>query len=251
MAGDWIKMLVDVHEKPEVIHISDSLKMDVYAVVGRLHRIWSWFSVHTCAGNAPGVTPAFIDRLVSHEGFAAAMAEVAWLSARNDRLTLPNFDRHNSKSAKSRALLRDRVKRSRNASTVTPPLPEKRREEKSTVDANASTEGGAAAPPKTAPPPDDVPIPLELDTVPFRTAWDEYLAYRKRKKLKPLLPVSIGKQFAEMAAWGAEDAVRAINKTIANGWQGLFPPSSNDRTKAPPKVDPRFKLNDQEQLPLR
>jgi hypothetical protein len=82
---------------------------------------------------------------------------------------------------------------------------------------------------KATPSTDCPPIPETLDVPKFRSAWAEYMAYRKRKKLRSLLPVSIAKQFAEMAEWGPDDAVQSINKTIANGWQGLFPLSPNDR----------------------
>ena len=68
-------------------------------------------------------------------GFADALEEVGWLSA-DDELTLPNFDRHNGKTAKTRAQTKNRVEVLRsernncNAASVTTALPEKRREEK-------------------------------------------------------------------------------------------------------------------------
>lgn len=115
----WIKMQHDVGEKPEVVSIACRLCMDRFAVIGRLHKVWSWFDQHTGDGSASGITPAFLDQLVLHEGFAASMTAVGWLVPRHGSLVVPNFDRHNSKSAKDRALAAVRQSRSRNASCAT------------------------------------------------------------------------------------------------------------------------------------
>jgi len=113
----------DVGEKPEVVAIAQRLAMDRFAVVGRLHKVWCWFDQQTRNGNAPGLTPAFLDSLVAHEGFAAEMVAVGWLSTRNGHVSVPKFDRHNSKSAKERALAAARKSRSRHAPSVNKPAP--------------------------------------------------------------------------------------------------------------------------------
>jgi hypothetical protein len=71
----------------------------------------------------------FIDGMVGSQGFAASMQKVGWLTDDG----VPNFDRHNGKPAKERALTQSRVKRLRNADGVTSALPEKRREEKTPI----------------------------------------------------------------------------------------------------------------------
>lgn len=138
MAGDWIKMECCLHEKPEVAALAARLKTDPFTVVGRLHRLWSWFSAHTESG-AADISTAFLDGIVALPGFADALADVRWLEARNGRVSLPNWDRHMSSSAKARALSAARMKRARERD-VTPVLrcernisatrEEKRREEK-------------------------------------------------------------------------------------------------------------------------
>lgn len=137
MAGDWIKMEINLHEKPEVIKIAGELGLDRYSVVGRLHRLWSWFNAHTVDGHAHGVTDVTVDELVSHQGFAAALRQVGWLLDGDDGVLVPAFDKHNGESAKKRAQSADRQRRSRanrdtgHANSVTEARPEKRREEKS------------------------------------------------------------------------------------------------------------------------
>lgn len=109
MAGDWIPMRNDLIDDPAVIAIAHSLGMDEYAVVGRLHRLWSWANKHLTTGNAHGVTSEWLDRYVSSPGFAAAMLNAGWLRSRTDGIEFPHFDRWNSQSGKQRALTARRV----------------------------------------------------------------------------------------------------------------------------------------------
>ena len=133
MAGDWIKMRVDLDEDPAVIAIAESLKMDEDHVVGKLWRVWKWANQQTINGNAPSVTKNWLDRYVRVAGFAQAMVDSGWLEFSDGKetgLIIPNFERHNGKSAKTRALTSKRVTNHRNGASVTDALPEKRREEK-------------------------------------------------------------------------------------------------------------------------
>lgn len=137
MAGDWIKLQKDTPDKPEVLAIASRLGIDPDAVTGKLIRIWSWFDTHTTNGNATSVTYAFLDRITGVTGFAEQVELVGWLRQSGHDLILPNFDFHNGETAKKRAMGKNRVEKHRgnaesNASSVTKPLPEKRREEKNT-----------------------------------------------------------------------------------------------------------------------
>jgi len=138
MAGDWIKMRTDLAEDPAVIGIAGALDLDEDTVVGKLHRFWSWADRQTVDGNAPSVTHAWLDRYSGVTGFAAALVSVGWLEgSAGGGVRIPNFDRHNGKTAKQRALTALRAAKHKvksNApsvtSSVTKSLPEKRREEK-------------------------------------------------------------------------------------------------------------------------
>jgi hypothetical protein len=136
MAGDWIKMRTDLAEDPSVIYLSAKLGIDEDTVVGKLHRLWSWADRQTADGNAVGVTLSWIDRYTNQIDFAKTLIETGWLLLNGEVLSFPNFERHNGKSAKIRALTKNRVstKRSKecNAVSVTSALPEKRREELNT-----------------------------------------------------------------------------------------------------------------------
>jgi hypothetical protein len=127
MAGDWIKMQANLPDKPEVWHVAGITGIDPDAVVGKLLRVWAWFDSHTVDGNAVGVSFPLIDRIAGVIGFGEALHLAGWLLLVDNGLSLPKFDRHNGKSAKSRALSNERVAKSRakdlidngNADTVT------------------------------------------------------------------------------------------------------------------------------------
>lgn len=141
MAGDWIKVETCLPDKPEVWQIAGMLGLDPDAVLGKLLRVWGWFDAHTKDGNAHGVTFSLVDRVACVTGFAEAMMLAGWLEQDGSVMSLPNFSRHNGKTAKNRALTNDRVASSRkmkrtsneecNADTVTKTVTreEKRREE--------------------------------------------------------------------------------------------------------------------------
>jgi hypothetical protein len=137
MAGDWLKFEIATLDKPEVWAIAQELSVDPDAVIGKLLRVWSWFDQQSTNGNAPSVTKALLDRASGVTGFCNAVIRVGWMIDDGSILSLPNFERHNGKTAKTRAQTNKRVKNHRdidlpdcNAPSVTKALPEKRREEK-------------------------------------------------------------------------------------------------------------------------
>ena len=80
----------------------------------------------------------------------------------------------------------------------------------------------------------EVEFPAELNTPEFQTQWKAYEAYRRENRFRPLKPSSVKAKLKEMSDWGHAQALQAINDTIANGWQGIFPP------KTPPNTPPQF-----------
>jgi hypothetical protein len=105
----WLKMRLDIHDDPAVIAIGEALKIDEDSVVGKLQRLWAWSNLHTVDGNAPGVTDSWVDRYLGAPGFAKAMSLAGWLQISAKGIVFPNFDRHNSETAKQRALTALRV----------------------------------------------------------------------------------------------------------------------------------------------
>lgn len=131
MAGDWMKIELELPDKPEVHEIAGILNIDPDAVTGKLIRVWSWFNKQTTNGNANGVTFSLLDRITCVTGFGEAMMFVGWIEQNDKVLCMPKFERHTSESAKTRALTAKRVnkKRSKNVTVSALPREEKRREE--------------------------------------------------------------------------------------------------------------------------
>ena len=66
------------------------------------------------------------------------------------------------------------------------------------------------------------PIPVELATPEFRDVWRDWISAR-RERGKPLTKRAVDEQLKQFAAVGPDAAVKAIRKSIANDWQGVFP----------------------------
>jgi hypothetical protein len=118
MAGEWIKLCVDVWEAPETVRIAEQTGSCVDGVVGRLARIWCWFDKYTVNGRAR-IGVAFLDRLVKQPGFCSAMAEAGWLRLGEGWVALPRFIRHSGHEGRTRALRARRMQRARNARCAT------------------------------------------------------------------------------------------------------------------------------------
>lgn len=116
MAGDWLKIEVALPQKPEVWQMAGMLGIDPDSVVGKLLKVWAWFDAHTENGDAFGVTFVMVDSIAGRNGFGEAMALCGWLEQNGSLLRLPNFDRHNGKTAKNRALTAKRMASMRNKS---------------------------------------------------------------------------------------------------------------------------------------
>jgi len=139
MAGDWLKIEADTPDKPEILAMSAMLNLDTDCVFGKCFRIWRWFDAHTEKGNARSVTSALLNRMVGVTDFAQAMEKVGWLVEDERGVTLPHFDRHNGKTAKTRALTAKRVLKSKksNASSVTSALPKAQKSNAESVSASS------------------------------------------------------------------------------------------------------------------
>jgi hypothetical protein len=140
MAGDWIKWCKGLARKREVMRMAKYLQMPPDQVAGITMRFWEWVDDNGTIGpDGNGIVtdlalhPSVVDELVGVTHFGEALADAGWLVVNGAQTTLPNFGRHNGKTAKSRALTKNRVEEHRNATSNAPvtskTLPEKRREE--------------------------------------------------------------------------------------------------------------------------
>ena len=73
---------------------------------------------------------------------------------------------------------------------------------------------------------EETTFPEELDTPDFRKAWSEWVAYRRESK-KKLTMSTITRQLGSLARMGEEEAIASIDRSISNGWTGLFVPNAD------------------------
>lgn len=104
MAGDWIKMRMDLRRHPKVARIASACDADRYRVIGGLLAVWAVFDEQTEDGLLAGYTPEFMDQEIGWPGFSAAMLSVGWMQFDPENgLSMPEFGEHNGQSAKRRA----------------------------------------------------------------------------------------------------------------------------------------------------
>ena len=224
MAANWIKWVKGLAKKPEVLAMSAILGRDRFEVAGRLMQVWEWADDVSSDGSlvtemsrntsrnchAQNATLVLIDTESGIQNFAKAMQEVGWLDVSEDgQITIPKFDRHNGKSAKTRGLAADRKRLERKRKTATKPSRKKRDTSSLVYSSLLSSEKYCLA---------DC---LKCDE--FATAWDLWVRHRKDIK-KPLTPTSVSQQLAEFGEWGCKRSVVAIRYTIKKGWQGIREP---------------------------
>jgi hypothetical protein len=120
MAGDWIKMRLDLMEDPAVLEMAEKLEVREETIVGYCHAFWSWVSRQCHAGSVTGVTLVSLGRRLGLPGFPELLVEVGWLeyddSGDRPVIHIPNFERHLSQGAKARGLAAIRKRNARDDS---------------------------------------------------------------------------------------------------------------------------------------
>ena len=220
MATDWIKVRSGIHDEPETIGIALRTTLDEHAVVGRLIKLWAWADQKSCDGFVPNVVPEWIDRFVQCDGFSDAMRTVRWLIVRNGGVEFPDFLKHNTETAKQRALKARRA-------AGTPPKPKgdepndspPAQSSPATRQDNDQTKDHPSDGIKKSPLP-----PLPFDSEEFRKTWDEWVTFRGEMGWRPYKPTGMRKALNKLVSMGERNAIQAMNNSMAGGWKGFFLP---------------------------
>lgn len=221
MAGDWIKMRIDLQTHPKVFRMVSALQADRLRIIGGLHVAWSIFDTHSSDGVLVGYTVDAMDAVVGWPGFTQAMIDVEWAAVGGDgSLVMPRFDEHNGASAKRRANDSERKRNDRKNSVRNLSASDadslRTREEKRREEKRQDQKHGADAPGK---PGKFDPLTAKPENV-SEKAWADWCQHRKEIR-KPLTAKSCEQQAKALVGHSAPDQVLAIS--IANGWTGIFP----------------------------
>lgn len=91
---------------------------------------------------------------------------------------------------------------------------------------------------------EEIQLPFESDL--FKTAWDEWLEFRKQRKIPKYVPIGLKRTFTHLLKISENNEVTAIaiiNQSIEQSYQGLFPLKNNSQYVRPyqqPITENRF-----------
>jgi hypothetical protein len=117
----WIKMRVELASDPAVMRLTKLTGLDRFAVIGRLHALWSWFDVNSACGQVEFVDADDLANVVGSRDFVDALCKISWLKIKKSSVELPNFSTHNGPTAKERSQKNQRQARWRERKTVDAP----------------------------------------------------------------------------------------------------------------------------------
>mgnify|MGYP006921298907 CR=1 FL=1 len=238
----WIRMRTGLPDDPAVIRMAAALKIEDDAVVGKLHRLWAWATTNLADGNAAGVTDAWVDRYVKCDGFARMLCAEGWLRISADGLSFPNWERYLSEGSKQRALTARRVashrdgdtdsvteeKRECNAASVTGSISISTSISKSSsgTEKSAKSQNGKLSVDEAAVHPLPMTWPEDL-----RAAFVAFIRNQYALR-KPRTAHAIDLLIANVEKIPNGLRVDAVNQSIANGYQGIFPPKASGSSQA-------------------
>lgn len=101
--SSWLKMETSLRDSPKIALIADKLNTSEAEVIGGLFILWAIADSQTEDGFLEGMTTGILNRKAGIEGFAEAVIAFDWLSVDERGLLIPNYEAHNSASAKKRA----------------------------------------------------------------------------------------------------------------------------------------------------
>jgi hypothetical protein len=147
-------------------------------------------------------------------------------NSRFSLVTIVNYDVYNTTTSENEQPIEQPVNSQRTAGEQ--PVNTKKKEKKVNKVEEGKKKGGGAG---------DVPIPKELDSESFRTAWNNWLAYRRKRRLT-LTDMTLTAQLKNLSGWGQAKAIESIDASISHGWAGIFEPKGNSNGKPSRQIGP-------------
>ena len=226
MAGEWIKMRVDLLTSPKVVRMASALQADRFRIAGGLLSVWCLFDAHSEDGHLSGYSKQTLDDLAAWPGFSAAMGSVGWLIDDGESLALPEFEAHNGASAKRRAQDANRKRAVRNMSASEADK-KRTREEKRREELNTNTSADVEVPPPAKAKASRAKPAKDLDysswpSLPSDGVLSDWLELRKHLKAPVSQTVidAFGREMrkAEPFGFSADDCLRYA---VVKSWRGF------------------------------
>lgn len=187
-------MRLDLNEDPAILEIAHRLETRPEHVVGYCHRFWSWASrnlvLNLSLENGDicpdavlrGVPIESIESALNLPGFLVHLTRVGWLKYESEgptgpTLTVPNFDRWLSQSAKARLVATQKKRRQRCIEAVkTVPILSRKNGDICPAKTGTTVQNRRVYKKTPYSPPEGDPL--------FETFWSAFPRYRRTKKQK-------------------------------------------------------------------
>ena len=105
----WLKVEENTPAKPEIKKIATDCGVSNEVAFARWFRLWSYLDRTTADGFVPFLTAQGCDEEAGLPGIGKSLESVGWVEFSRQGALVVNWDRHNGKSAKERALTARRV----------------------------------------------------------------------------------------------------------------------------------------------
>ena len=240
MAGDYIPVTKTLPRKREVLAIATATGRSRSDVVLALLDFWFWVDDESVDGQLPGLTPSHLTGLFpgTDDAFWLAVISAGWLIQRTTGLEVPNFQRWLGQSAKRRLIEAEKKRQQRskgkcpgNVPEMSPKMSPKKRDKNGTREEKRREEDKNKSPPTPL-----LEIPLLLNTEVFRSAWSDWLCYRRQMRIKAYTPQGEKAQLGRLLEWGEARAVAAIRYSMAQGYQGIHEEERSNGNGSRPNV---------------
>ena len=106
MAVNWLKVETTTPDKKEMLRLGHLCKLSKADTFLAWFQLWAYFDREANDGFVPGMTRSAVDKIAEVPGFAVALEDkdVDWIYVDSTGLTVAEWDIHNGKKAKKRAL---------------------------------------------------------------------------------------------------------------------------------------------------
>lgn len=177
------------------------------------------FAVHDLFDHAPDYVRKRLKRELDRKGQGRLFRELSDRTTAGQRL-----DTDRSLTSRDQSPTGQRPDADRTLSVTPAPAPAPREEEEEEPGTPLPPAGGRATRSGVREPiPIQAPVPDELGTVEFLTAWQEFREWRAREKHKRMTPAAERNMLAKLAPFGPRAAIAALHESVTNDWQGVFP----------------------------
>ncbi len=205
----------DLPEKREVVNIVCDTGVELDAVLGRLLRLWRWVERHFNGLRMDSANVRTVSALCGgDEKFWKAVEAQGWISFEENAVCIPGYAKRFSKSAKRRAL--DAKRKSANTPHASGTNAESKRK---VAGAKEDLEKRREEKSKSI---EEIP-PLPPTAEPLRKSLGDWIEYKREKNqsYKPSgLKAMVSQAIERAERFGVAAVDAAIQKAMANGWQG-------------------------------